>query len=345
MQEMNLKDMVLVILLLAFAVVGGGCSSTALENADLEGNPPELAEVSKPLYGVSLSPRSYEGEDFTAFFDLAAEAGTIVTWGDDWSNLGSGEGDFPIPELADTFGYTPLAIVQVFRQDSGALTRPLDETTRKDYIHSAVAFAQRYQPTYFGIGVEINWLYDNSPGDFEAFAALFSDACDAIKAVSGDTTVFTIFQLETMKGLRGGLFGGTHNPAETQWSLLKRFPKADLIAFTTYPSLVFQDPDAIPDNYYLEIGEHTDKPIAITEMGWHTGAIGGGWDGSGVKQARFVERFFSLTADVDLEVVIWSFLYDQDTVEPFRTMGLWSSDGTPRPAWEKWLAGVTGGKK
>jgi len=39
-----------------------------------------------------------------------------------------------------------------------------------------------------------------------------------------------------------------------------------------------------------------------------------------------------------MELVIWSFMYDQDTSEPFNSMGLRRrSDGTAKPAWEEWL--------
>lgn len=71
---------------------------------------------------------------------------------------------------------------------------------------------------------------------------------DAIKSASPTTTVFTIFQLERMAGMQGGLYGGNNN-ASTEWSLLAKF-KMDAVGFTTYPDLVFKDPTDIPANFY-----------------------------------------------------------------------------------------------
>ena len=187
-------------------------------------------------------------------------------------------------------------------------------------------------------GIEVNILYEKSPGDFDAFADFFGEVYDAVKAVSPDTKVFTVFQLEKLKGLSGGLFGGVNDLSKADWSLLDRFPQSDLAAFTTYPGLIYLDPADIPTNYYAEIISHTVKPVVFTEIGWYAAASPTGWESSDAEQARFVDTFFTLVKDVEPEMAIWSFLFDQNTVEPFRTMGLCRSDGTCRPAWERWIA-------
>lgn len=140
-----------------------------------------------------------------------------------------------------------------------------------------------------------------------------------------------------MKGLSGGLFGGINDPTKSQWSLLDRFPKSDIIAFTTYPGLIYENPSEIPADYYSEIKSHTVKPIAFTEIGWHSGTGPTGWESSDAEQAGFVTTFFSLTEELNKELVIWSFLYDQDISEPFNSMGLRRSDGNAKPAWDSWV--------
>ena len=116
----------------------------------------------------------------------------------------------------------------------------------------------------------------------------------------------------------------------------KLFPKSDLIAFTTYPDLIYQSPSEIPAEYYNDIKSHATKPIAFTEIGWHCAASPIGWESSEEEQAEFVQRFFNLSGNLDKEIAIWSFLYDQNTIEPFNSMGLFRSDKTARPGWEKW---------
>ena len=323
----RVKALLLVMALVATAVVGGCAQS----------NNPEPGPAT--LKGVSLSPRSFQQADFTDFFQKAKQAGEVVSWAGDWNELSNTQNGSPtvVASLASTYGYIPLIEAQFFTQSSGALLRPLDENTRRSYKDSAVAFAQRYQPKYLALGIEVNILYEKSPSDFDAFVQFYSEVNDAIKAVSPDTKVFTIFQLEKMKGLNGGLFGGTNDSSKAEWSLLDRFPKADIIAFTTYPGLIYGNPAEIPAEYYSEIKSHTSKPLAFTEIGWHSAVSPAGWESSEAEQAEFVAAFFQLTRDLDSELAIWSFMYDPQTFEPFDSMGLRHADGTARPAWAEWL--------
>jgi len=300
--------------------------------------PPAQPSPTALLKGVSLSPRSFQGADFTSFFAEAKEAGTIVAWAGNWQELGMEKGGpTVVAELSKTYGYTPVIEAQFFTQSTGTLLRPLDEAARQAYTAAAAAFSEKYRPKYLGLGIEVNILYEKSPADFETFVEFFGEVYDAVKGKSPSTKIFPTFQLERMKGLHGGIFGGRNDPAQAQWALLDRFPKADLAAFTTYPGLVFLDPSEIPVDYYAEIRAHTSKPVAFTEIGWHSAASPVGWESSEAEQAEFVARFYALTQGVAPELAIWSFLYDPKTVEPFNSMGLRRPDGTARPAWEAWI--------
>lgn len=232
---------------------------------------------------------------------------------------------------------TPVIELQVFSQASGKLLRPLDEATQKRYIDSAVAFVKKYPDVYLGIGIEVDILSEKSPADFEALIQLFDKTYDAVKSASPETRVFTIFQLEKIKGLNGGLFGGVNDTKLNQWSLLRRFAKADLSAFTTYPGLVFKAPSDIPDDYYTDISSYTDKPVIFTEIGWQSASISAEWQSNEAMQADFIELFFSQIASMETELAIWSFMYDPPAPKPFDSMGLFRADGTPRPGWQIWL--------
>ena len=260
-------------------------------------------------------------------------------WAGDWNELSNTQGGGPVvvATLSSQYDYVPVIEAQFFTQSTGQLIRPLDEANRKAYKDAAVAFAERYKPEYLGLGIEVNILYEKSPSDFDSFVSLYDETYDAVKAVSPNTKIFTVFQLERMKGLQGGLFGGTNNPDNSEWELLSRFPKSDLAVFTTYPDLIYKSPSEIPSDYYSEIATHTDKPIAFTEIGWHTAASPAGWESSEAEQAEFISKFFELTSSLNKELAIWSFMYDPDTVEPFNSMGLRRSDGTARPAWDAWV--------
>lgn len=289
------------------------------------------------LKGVSLSPKSFQPDDFTGFFSKAKEAGNAVMWAGDWNELANTQNGAPavVSALADNYGLVPVVEAQFFTQSTGKLLRPLDEQTKKAYIESAAAFAEAFKPQYMGFGIEVNVLYEKSPDDFEEFARLFSEVYDAVKIVSPETKVFTVFQLEKMKGMNGGLFGGKNDASNARWQLLDKFQKADLIAFTTYPGLVYKSPSEMPADYYSGIKQHTKKDIAFTEAGWHTAASPKGWESSNEEQEEFVKKFIGLLEGMNSKIIIWSFLYDQNTIEPFNSMGLYNNEGK-KPAFDAW---------
>ncbi|WP_435363805.1 hypothetical protein [Haloarchaeobius sp. DYHT-AS-18] len=309
---------------------------------------PEDEPVSRSLrqdqtnYGVALSPRSYSGEDFTEFFDRASEAGTLVRSGGPWAELGTPEsGGTAVAQLAGEFGYTPVVEVNVFAGSSGELNRPLTEETIEENVELARAFAIEHRPAFLGLGVEVDTFYRENPDAFQRYVTLVEVAAQAVKDAVPETTVGIGFQLERLRGLRGGIFGGENDPDDANWELLDFFPSVDVLTFTTFPGMIYTDPADIPDDYYTSVFDRADRPVGITETGWTAETVVSGWESSEAKQARYVERLFELTADVDLALAIWSFVYDQPgTPTAFETMSLRRPDGSPRPAWDAWVDGV-----
>lgn len=336
----RLIEIVLVNILFIGMILAGGCSQDnaqdEVQNNNIQNS---LSAGTKTAKGVTLSPKSFQQDDFIEFFEKAKQAGIIISWAGDWDELSDTirGGPTVVASLAATYDYTPLIEAQFFTQSTGKLLRQLDETTKQKYLDNVVAFVEKYEPEYFGVGIEVNILYEKSPEDFEAFVQFYDDVYNAVKLRSPKTKVFTIFQLEKMKGLGGGLFGGKNDPSKAQWFLLERFPNSDLIAFTTYPGLIYEKPSEISPDYYLEIKSHTTKPVAFTEIGWHSSANITGWASSEEEQAEFIELFFDITGGLNTEFVIWSFMYDQNTIEPFNSMGLLGRDGKSKKAWSAWV--------
>ena len=321
------------IFLIAAIVFISGCTQQSGK-----GNPSGNLAV-KFYKGVSFSPKSYTQADMTDFFAKAKQAGAIVTGGDVMDQLSKAGGSSSlVASQGKTYGYTPVILTNVFDQSIGLLFKPLDDAQKQIYKQNAVDFVTMYKPKYFGIGIEINTLWEAKLTDFVNFAGFFSDVYDAVKAVSPDTEVFTVFQLERMKGMNGGLFGKTNDPSKAEWSLIDSFPKADLIVFTTYPGLIYKDPSEIPSDYYTEIASHTSKKIAFSEIGWFSGSSITGWESNEAEQAQFVKTFFNLTSDVNMEFAIWSFMYDPETAIPFNTAGMFYSNGTEKLAWNAWIS-------
>lgn len=345
-----------IITLILLCGLFAGCDKKPADDATKPPTPPQPAPSTLPappspaptpsapapteiLKGITLSPKTFGPNDFSDFLEKAKLAGKIVSWAGDWNDLSTTTDSAPkvVAELASKYNYLPVVEAQFFTQSSGKLLRTLDTATKLNYKNRAVAFAQKYNLKYLAFGIEVNILYEKSPEDFNNFILFFAEVYDAVKAASPNTRVFTIFQLEKMKGLNGGLFGGVNEPSKTQWQLLDKFPRSDIIAFTTYPGLIYKSPNDIPVDYYSDIKSHTSKPIAFTEIGWHSADNLRGWESSEVEQADFVTKFFNLTKGLDREMVIWSFMYDQNTIEPFKSMGLRRIDGNARLAWDEWI--------
>jgi hypothetical protein len=312
----------------------GVSAPSTTEEATTEETPPE--ETEKTLRGVSLSPRSFEGQDFADFFEKAQQAGGALTWAGDWWGLVDEEGAaHVVTKLAVQYELEPVVIATYFDQATGELARPMNETTRRQYIEGAVAYVEAYEPRYIGLGIEINSFKMKSLEGYEEFVAFFRELYPLLKEASPGTKVFTVFQLERMKGLHGGLFGGTNDESLSQWGLLDDFPDADALAFTTYPCLVFKDPSEMPEDYYGEIRSHTSKEVLITESGWFREGPEG-WESDDEEQASFINALFDLTEGLEPPLLIWSFLYDPNAQIPFDTMGLLDADEAHTRAWEAW---------
>lgn len=323
-----------IVLLLIVTACGDGSGAVVTETtATTATTPTAVAEnrwdLSKPFAGFSLSPASYDEKGFDEFFEVAPRAGSLVAWVGAWTDIDGGA--TLVTELADEHGYVPVIITGFPTQD-GLRVLPEDN---QDLVDTVRDFVAEHPIPFLGFGVETNaFLWEKAPEDFERFVELFADVADAVHEVSPETVVFPGFQLERLRGHKGGLFG--EESTEPEWELVDRFPTADAIGFTTYPGLVFTDPEEMPSDYYSDVRERVDKPVVFTEVGWQAGGDLAEWTGTPDKQASFVEGQVAEMANW-AEMVVWSFLWDQPRApRAFITMGLLSSDGGKRPGFEAW---------
>jgi len=252
-----------------------------------------------PTKGVSLSPISFSGNDFTNFFIKAKEANSgLISWAGNWEELKKENSPAKVLiSLSKQYNFEPVIITNLPNSDE-----------KNDYITTISDFAKDNQVKYLGLGNEINSNYQKS------YSETFSKVYDEIKKVSPNTQIFTIFQLEKMK-------------QKDNWNLISDFQKADFISFTTYPVIIYQIPSEIPNGYYSEITQKTTKQIAFTEVGWQR---------KNNEQWEFIKKFSSQTASMNPKFKIWPFLYDQNVQIPFNTMGLLQKEQTTSESFEEW---------
>ena len=289
-----------------------------------------------PTIGVTFSPKTTESSDFLQFFTKATEASNVIGWYGDILQLNDlRQAPYSITDISKQNKLDTLAIVNYYSQGEKAVLRPLQENKDK-YLAGMAQYVSKYNPKYFGIGIEVNWMYRDNPDLFNEFVGFFNEAAEKLKVISPNTKIFTVFQLEQMKGLQGGLYAKTNNEP-VQWDLINRFPKADVIAFTSYPGLIYKTPGDIPTDYYTSISQNVLKPVIFTEIGWSRTTVASGWISSPERQAEFINRFFNLTKDIKPDVVIWSFLYDPPSFNlAFNTMGLLNDNDETSPGLTAW---------
>jgi len=335
----RIRSLLVVLVVLAAACSGDDAGTTTTASATTSTPTTAVGAPDEPFRGFSLSPVDYEGDSLVEFLETASRnADAIARVSDilEWEE-GEGSGLAVVDSLAGQYGYLPLSVAGIFDVDDGELLRPLDAETFERYVAAARSYAAAHQPPYLGLGVEVDTQWRAHPDEFDRFVDLFAAVAAAVGEVSPDTEMLTVFQLERLSGMNGGLFGGVNDPTQAQWELIDRFPDADIIGFTTYPGLVFPNPSLIPDDYYSQLAAHTGgRPIAFTEMGWQSDGDYGEYSGSQEKQAAFVERFSALTNGTDMAFAIWSFLYDQQAVGPFGSMGLVDRARQPKLGWWAW---------
>ncbi len=302
------------------------------------------APVAETRFGVAglIPPHWPESSehDWRALFEGFDETGALVGAYQAWDQH---EPIAMVYHVAGERGIVPVVALGVTRDlPGGGLEPQFDpaaDDARRAFIDAAVDVVSEYAVEYLLVSTEVDRLHDHDPDAFDAFVSLYTETYEAVKAVSPETMVFTAFQLEMLRGdaaLSGREF-------EERWHVLDRFEGyMDLVGFTTFPFLEYEDPADIPEDYYEAIARHTDLPVAFTEIGWPSAPLSVAPDsphgGDPEQQAAFVRRFVELTDVLDVRIALWAFPHDPGAgvLSTFESIGLRENDGTPKPALEAW---------
>lgn len=210
--------------------------------------------------------------------------------------------------------------------------------TGEALVRVAKANAEKYNPVYFSIGVEINSNYVHQPESYDLYVHYAREALEEIKRVSPNTIRMTNFQLESMKG-ENQLTGQSH-PAH--WHLIDDFSGTiEALSFTVYPFLHYTSVEMIPNNYLNEIRNYSDLPILITETGWPTVELITGVKGSHQDQIDYMVKISNQANDLDVQALIWVLPRDGEfgvAGGVFDNVSLFTNEGNPKPAYAYWKA-------
>ncbi|MEE9393547.1 MAG: Ig domain-containing protein [Planctomycetota bacterium] len=311
------------------------------------------------LMGTAYSPLGHDvgvvTQDALDFL-TATTHGRLVGYHTNWRDDGDTNAEIPMlvqsaMAARDQFGIEPtLVLGWADGQGVPDLTsdsQPNNNTwtnaeTRQEFLDMLTAVAATYRPKRLAIANEFNIWWATHPSEYADWISLYQDAYDAIKLASSNTKVYLTFQLEFLKGEGQGWAHGVTWPAFDQMVL---DGPMDIAAFTSYPYLEYATPAAIPASHYDDISAHWDRgPVAFSEIGW-LAAPSFPYPGGQADQVAFLDRFFSLTTNINMKLVQWLFLHDVDgqaMFPPFVGIGLRSNDGTIlRPIDQAWQEAVS----
>lgn len=297
---------------------------------------PSLTSRSFQMGFVPIPAQPLSTENWLAAFDLFGKSAEVVMHHVNFAPDALAGADF-ISQMADRYGLKKFLVIDPLSSDRQALDPNLktfgasfaDSKARQAYKDLAVKLASVYRPTYLGLGSEINTYLAKYPNELTSFVSLLGEVRAAVKQVSIATVVTLSVQYEELSGTTG---------KPVQWEMLRQLEApVEAVAFTTYPSPFFSNPDKLPANYYTRIREYTSKPILIAESGWPTSGSGGA---SVANQTAFLNRLPQLTKDLNLRLWIWWFPHDwagEGYPTVFKTMGLRQFAGEPKPGWDSWV--------
>lgn len=214
-------------------------------------------------------------------------------------------------------------------------------SAQKLFLKMLIHAADSLKPSYFFIGNEISFYYEQDSIDYLKWIDFYNQAYDSVKVHSPQSKVGTVFNYEHLSG--SGKLIGWNKP---YWGALDAMDtsKIDILGLTVYPFFNYESANSIPVDYLAPIfNKMSKKPVAITETGWPSDSLLANWYCSPQQQVNYVDRLFNLIDGQNVEVVNWLYLYhflDKRTDENklSASISMHDSIGNNQPALSKWLS-------
>ncbi len=362
-----LVNRVVLALLLAMAVIAGGCVQQTTSSATPAASAPVAspvvpasanasttasAELVIPVDSPSLPARGFfmgvlpipaDGQSFDDAHAQAAEYSEFVpVWGrpTPFFNLasdlsGSWGQSFVEQEIR---GKRMFPIVHLsFMGEGLTLVKPpgmegatmSDPAWRAAYKQAALDVVRAARPRYLSLGNEVNrWYEKYGASGPDGFKNFVSLYEETYDAVKRLSPETKVFVVFAREIV------SENREADLEVLRLFDASKLDLLVFTSYPySLGRTSPSAIPDDYYSQAAAFmSGKPFGFTEIAWPSLPALGGEQA----QADFITQATTrLTRDrgVKLELFGWPWLHDLDEND---SVGLIKRNGAEKLAYAVW---------
>lgn len=213
-----------------------------------------------------------------------------------------------------------------------------DSALREAFVAEARYIALNYRPAFFSLGMEVNATYELNPEHYARFIEVYQDAYLAVKSVSPETRVFVTFQYEQFLGVVPW-----EKPHPPRWELLEGYgQQIDVLGLTTYPSFAHSVARRVPSDYYRQIREHTQLPVAFAAVGFASAPSRDGVNSSTpAEQRRFLQRLIIDADELKSPLLVWFISRDPTylSAPPYDllgSIGLRDTGDRPKEAWPIW---------
>jgi hypothetical protein len=250
------------------------------------------------------------------------------------ANIYKGKG-FPITITVDvTDGLNRAAEDPALVALGRSITEPAIQQLYRQYVTAVVSIIR---PDYLGLAAETNLIRAQAPlAVYNAMVQMTNAAAADVRALGGKQP---ILYASLQADLAWGPPPAPYRGVEQDFS---DFSFMQAIAISSYPYLIFPDPDQVPLDYYTRIAGGRSLPIMVVEGGWTSAAVGS-VQSSTAKQARYLRRQERLLDSAkaiavfqlqftDLDLTAYQPLPPGSSLPLFASIGLVDADLKPKLA-------------
>ncbi len=344
---------------LVLALASGCRETTTSAEAFVPRERPIAGDPRSFQLGFSDVPRELTSEAYTRHFDLVANYGETIlmqrpaSWADflPGGSISDATREEVIAarEAARIRGLETVVALDPFDPASRGRLQGLpseyegrtlaDTDLRAAFVAEAEFLARNMRPAYLVLGTEVNTTYERNPEGYFAFLEAYQEAYDVVKAASPQTQVLVTYQYEELLGVVPEL-----PPHAPRWELLDDLAgRLDLLGLTSYPSFAYPTARKVPLEYYLQVQDHTDLPVAFIGVGFASGPGRGGVNASTEpEQRRFLQRLLEDAFTLRAPLLVWFAAEDLGfaATAPYdllNSIGLRDAGGSAKESWSVWV--------
>ena len=315
--------------------------------------------------GLWINPKEADMKYYDEALKTAREAKIqlahlYVQWG--LTEKSSGKYDWSIPDYIlgkfDKYGFEAVVVIPIiFTTKLDVMPEDVEFKSFSDpefvsrFVHFTQTLMERYSTIkYLIIGNEIDIYLYSHPDEVDDFRTLVEAVTSAL-----DVCVGTEFAIHNVVSVRCE-------------SLVQKALTGDMVFYTLYPTgqdfSYGGDPHDVQSYFDAMLDLAGGKKIAVVETSWSSSHL---LESSEEKQAEYIKEIFNILKENKsrIEFLIWINLHDSTPEECRKAaeffvkgvdeeilnneqimarfsdfmcfLGLFKTDGTPKPAWYTWL--------